>query len=115
MIYTKNNDEFLKDLFSIPFNILNNENIFDIYMNYKNDSSNFKVYFYKQSENILKSGIINYFYSLETQKAIPIIENYNRRKKLSYVSILYLIILFNNIYHFIYIEEANINLNDLFL
>ena len=56
----------MKELLSIPFKIQNNENIIDdIFMKYKEDSNicNFKSYFYKQLENIIQSGILNYAYA----------------------------------------------------
>ena len=59
-------NEFLKDILSIPFKIQNNENIIDdIFQKYNKDSNinNFRNYFYKQWENIIKSGILNYAYA----------------------------------------------------
>ena len=77
-------NEFLKDILSIPFKIQNNENIIDdIFKKYSKDSNinNFKNYFYKQWENIIKSGILNYAYASVQQRSNSFIENYNRRIK----------------------------------
>ena len=74
----------MKELLSIPFKIQNNENIIDdIFMKYKEDSniSKFKNYFYKQWENIIKSGILNYAYASVQQRSNSFIENYNRKIK----------------------------------
>jgi len=77
-------NEFLKDILSIPFKIQNNENIIDdIFKKYSKDSNinKFKNYFYKQWENIIKSGILNYAYASVQQRSNSFIENYNRRIK----------------------------------
>ena len=77
-------NEFLKDILSIPFKIQNNEKIIDdIFKKYDKDSNinNFKNYFYKQWENIIKSGILNYAYASVQQRSNSFIENYNRRIK----------------------------------
>ena len=74
----------MKDILSIPFKIQNNKNIIDdIFKKYNKDSNinNFKNYFYKQWENIIKSGILNYAYASVQQRSNSFIENYNRRIK----------------------------------
>ena len=74
----------MKDILSIPFKIQNNEKIIDdIFKKYDKDSNinNFKNYFYKQWENIIKSGILNYAYASVQQRSNSFIENYNRRIK----------------------------------
>ena len=80
----KDGETFLKDLLSIPFKIQNNEYIIDeIFKKYINnpDVKNFKTYFYKQWENLIKSGILNYAYASVEQRSNSFIENYNRRIK----------------------------------
>ena len=54
-----------------------------IYKKYSKDSNinKFKNYFYKQWENIIKSGILNYAYASVQQRSNSFIENYNRRIK----------------------------------
>ena len=74
----------MKDILSIQFKIQNNENIIDdIFKKYDKDSNinSFKNYFYKQWENIIKSGILNYAYASVQQRSNSFIENYNRRIK----------------------------------
>ena len=74
----------MKDILSIPFKIQNNENIIDdISKKYNKDSNinNFRNYFYKQWENIIKSGVLNYAYASVQQKSNSFIENYNRQIK----------------------------------
>ena len=45
------------------------------------DIENFKKYFYKQWENLIKSGILNYAYASVEQRSNSFIENYNRQIK----------------------------------
>ena len=54
------------------------------------DIENFKKYFYKQWEDLIKSGILNYAYASIQQRSNSFIENYNRRIKIELCKYIFL-------------------------
>ena len=56
------------------------------------DIENFKKYFYKQWEHLIKSGILNYAYASIQQRSNSFIENYNRRIKTELCKYIFLLI-----------------------
>ena len=56
------------------------------------DIENFKKYFFKQWEDLIKSGILNYAYASIQQRSNSFIENYNRRIKTELCKCIFLFI-----------------------
>ena len=56
------------------------------------DIENFKKYFYKQWEDLIKSGILNYAYASIQQRSNSFIENYNHQIKTELCKYIFLLI-----------------------
>ena len=77
-------ENFINDLLLIPFKIQEDEQIIDkIFSNAPSsvEYQNFKKYFIKQWEPLIKTGILNYAFITKEQRSNSFIEKYNRRIK----------------------------------